>query len=149
LWIALSSRDEPLETETDLSRQFVRVWLQAVRIGAGVVAKPGAVQEVPLDLAIKIRIVDRVRSLRQERPEEDRVHVLGVVEQAVDGLHLAGSKSKMIVHPVVPRCPIDMNIGAAELSQLVHVQLDSDPQLVGEGIGETHRAIGPLQTASA
>jgi hypothetical protein len=64
-------------------------------------------------------------------------------------LDLAGPKSKMIVDSVVSRGPIDLNIGAAELSQLVHMQLDSDAKVIVERIADAHGAVGPLQAASA
>ena len=69
------------------------------------------------------------------------------VEQTQDGFDLAGANSNEIIEPVVTRGPIDLNIRAAELSQLIHAQLDSDAQIVGDGIGDAHRAIGPLQAA--
>jgi hypothetical protein len=77
-------------------------------------------------------VVDWVSALRQQYPEEGGVHILGIVEQPKDRLYLASSNSKIIVESVVCRCPIDLNIRAAELPQLVHMQLDSDSQFIGE-----------------
>jgi hypothetical protein len=97
----------------------------------------------------KALVVGWIDGLGQEDPEEDGVHILGVVEQTQGSLDLARSKSKIVVDSVVSRYPIDLNIRATEFSQLVHVQLDSDPQVIREGIREAHRAVGPLQAARA
>ena len=67
--------------------------------------------------------------------------------QGVEATYLTGAKAEVIVDPVISRCPVDLEVGSAELSQLVHVQLDSDTQVVGERIGEADSAVGPLRAA--
>ncbi len=98
---------------------------------------------------VKALVVDWVRGLRQEYPEKDGVHVLGVIEQAKGSLDFAGAKSEMIVDSVVARGPVDLDVGAAEFSQLVHVELNSDAEIIGERIGDADGPVGPLQAAGA
>src|ERR1700729_568438 len=50
---------------------------------------------------VKALVVDWVRALGQEYPEEDGVYILGIIKQAPDRLDLAGPNSKVVIDPVV------------------------------------------------
>src|ERR1700722_1767128 len=50
---------------------------------------------------VKAFVVDGVGALGQQYPQEDRVYVLGIVEQAPDRLDLARPNSKMVIDSVV------------------------------------------------
>src|SRR6266849_5944343 len=62
---------------------------------------------------------------------------------------LAAAKSQVVVESVVSGGPIHLDIGTAEISELIRVQLDSDAQRRGHGINDTHGSVGPGQTALA
>src|SRR5580700_11256666 len=50
---------------------------------------------------VKALVVDCVRALGQEYPEEDRVDILGIIEQAPHRLDLARPNSKIIIDLVI------------------------------------------------
>src|SRR2546427_12133484 len=55
----------------------------------------------------------------------------------------------MVVDPVVARGPIHLNIRPAQVSKLVHVQLNSHSQVIAQGVNQADSAIGQLQTSLA